>query len=56
MARTGHWSSTGSALAMIFGGFFFVLALATAVGEDIWRNRTAEERTMAWNPQLIEGT
>jgi hypothetical protein len=53
MVRTGHWSSTGIALAIIFGGFFFVLALATAVGEDIRHNRTAQERRIAWNPQLM---
>ena len=53
MVRTGHWSSTGIALAMVFGGFFFVLALVTAVGEDIRRNWTAQERTIAWNPQLM---
>ena len=51
--RTGHWPSTGIALALFFGGFFFVLALATAVVEDIRRNRTAPERTIAWNPQLM---
>jgi hypothetical protein len=51
--RTGHWSSTGIAVAFVFGGFFFLLALATAVGEDIRRNRTAQERTIAWNPQLM---
>ena len=51
--RTGHWPSTGIALALIFGGFFFLLALATAVGEDIRRNRTAPERTIVWNPQLM---
>jgi len=51
--RTGHWPGTGIALALIFGGFFFVLALATAVGEDIRRNRTARERTVSWNAQLM---
>ena len=51
--RTGHWPSTGIALALIFGGFFFLLALATAVSEDIQRNRTAQERTIEWNPQLM---
>ena len=51
--RTGHWPGTGIALAMILGGFFFLLGLATAVGEDIRRNRTADERTIAWNPQLM---
>jgi hypothetical protein len=38
---------------LIFGGFFFLLALVTAVSEDIRRNRTAMERTVAWNPQLM---
>ena len=53
MVRTGHWPSTGIAFSLVFSGFFFVLALATAVGEDIRRNRTTEERTIAWNPQLM---
>ena len=51
--HTGHWPSTGIALAVIFGGFFFLLAFATAIGEDIRRNRGARERAIAWNPQLM---
>ena len=52
---TGHWpiNRAGIALAFIFGGFFFLLALVTAVGEDIRRNRTAQEPTVVWNPQLM---
>ena len=51
--HTGRWPSTGIALALILGSFFFLLALATAVSEDIRRNRTAQECTIAWNPQLM---
>ena len=53
--RTGHWTINpeGIAFALILGGFFFLLSLITAVGEDIRRNRTARERTVAWNPQLM---
>jgi hypothetical protein len=40
-------------LALIFGGFFFLLALVTAVGDDIQRNWKAAERTVAWNPQVM---
>jgi hypothetical protein len=39
--------------ALTFGGFFFILALLTAVGDDIYRNRTAEQPTIAWNPLLM---
>jgi len=55
MISTGHWviNRAGIAFALIFGGFFFLLALVTAVSEDIRRNRTAMERTVAWNPQLM---
>jgi len=38
---------------LIFGGFFFFLALATAIGDDIQRNWKARERTLAWHPQLM---
>jgi hypothetical protein len=51
--RTGSWPTTGIVLALIFGGFFFLLALATVVGEDIRRNRNARKRTIEWNPQLM---
>ena len=51
--RTGRWPSTGIALVFIFSVFFFFLALSTAVLEDIRRSRTAKERTIAWNPQLV---
>ena len=53
MVRTGHWPSTSIALALIFTGFFFLLAMATAVGEDIRRNWTAQERGIAWSPKLM---
>jgi len=39
--------------ALTFGGFFFVLSLFTAVGDDIRRNWNAQERTVAWNPRLM---
>ena len=39
--------------ALIFGGFFFVLTLLTAVGDDIHRNWGAHERTVTWNPLLV---
>lgn len=51
--RTGNWPGTGIALVLIFGGFFFLLALVTAVSEDIRRNWAVQEPTVAWNPQLI---
>src|SRR4051812_18535877 len=51
--RTGHWPTTGIALALIFAGFFFLLAFATDVGEDIRRTRTDHEPTIAWDPLLM---
>jgi hypothetical protein len=39
--------------ALTFGGFFFVLSLFTAVGDDIRRNWNAQERKVAWNPRLM---
>lgn len=52
---TDHWaiSHEGLAIALIFGGLFSVLALVTAVGSDIYRNRRAAEPTVAWQPQLM---
>lgn len=52
---TRRWtiSRTSVEFALIFGGFFFFLALITAVGDDIWRNWGAQERTVAWNPQVM---
>jgi len=44
---------TGVAIALIFGGFFFLLAVVTAVGADIQRNWKSREPTVAWNPQLM---
>lgn len=43
----------GVEFALVFGGFFFVLTLLTAVGDDIHRNRGAQERIVAWNPLLM---
>src|SRR5258708_23185138 len=37
----------------VFGGFFFLLPLLTAVGDDIHRNWGAQECTVAWNPRLV---
>jgi hypothetical protein len=53
--RTGRWTinRVGVELALIFGGFFFVLALATAIGDDVQRNWKTTERTLAWHPQLM---
>jgi hypothetical protein len=39
--------------ALTFGGFFFVLTLLTAMGDDMRRNWDAQERTVAWNPLLM---
>ena len=39
--------------ALTFGGFFFVLSLLTAVGNDVYRNWGAQERIVAWNPLLM---
>jgi len=43
----------GVKFALVFGGFFFVLTLLTAVGDDIHRNWGTQERTVAWNPHLM---
>lgn len=53
--RTGRWaiSRTSIELAFTFGGFFFFLALLTSVGDDVWRNWGEQERTVAWNPQVM---
>jgi len=53
--RNGRWAinRVGVEFALIFGGFFFFLALATAIGDDIQRNWKARERTLAWHPQLM---
>jgi len=52
---THRWkiNPTSIALALTFGGFFFFLALLTAIGNDIRRNWGAQERTVAWNSQLM---
>ena len=44
---------TGMEFAFAFGGFFFLLALITAVGDDVRRNWGVQTRTMAWNPLLM---
>jgi hypothetical protein len=41
---------TGMEFAMAFGGFFFLLPLLTALGDDIHRNWGVQERIVAWNP------
>lgn len=46
-------SRAGLAYAAIFGAFFFLLALTAAVGDDLHRNREAQEATVAWNPALV---
>jgi hypothetical protein len=46
-----HWANLK--FALVFGGFFFLLSLLTAVGDDIHRNWGAQERTIAWNPLLM---
>lgn len=43
----------GVEVALTFGGFFYFLSLLTAVGNDIYRNRGAQERTVSWNPLLM---
>ena len=43
----------GVEFAIAFGGFFFLLSLLTAVGDDIHRNWGAQERIVAWNPSRI---
>ena len=43
----------GVEFALSFGGFFFLLPLLTAVGDDIHRNWGAQECTVAWNPRLV---
>jgi hypothetical protein len=43
----------GVEFALAFGGFFFLLALLTAVGHDIHRNWGAQERIVTWNPLLM---
>jgi hypothetical protein len=43
----------GVEFAIAFGGFFFLLALLTAVGDDVRRNWGAQERIIAWNPLLM---
>jgi hypothetical protein len=52
---TGLWTidRVGVRLGLTFGGFFFVLALLTAIGADIWRNWGVQERTVAWSPELF---
>jgi hypothetical protein len=43
----------GVEYAFALGGFFFLFALLTAVGDDVRRNWDAPERTVAWNPLLM---
>ena len=43
----------GVALAIVFVGMFFLLALLTAVGADLWRNSQAERPTVIWNSALL---
>jgi hypothetical protein len=44
---------TGVMFAFVLGCFFFLLALLTAVGDDVHRNWGAHARTVAWNSLLM---
>ncbi len=49
----GYWPTFGIALALIVGGFFFLLAFVTTIAEDLQRNWRARDRNTAWNPMLV---